>query len=137
MTLHFLDTSILLYSISPDPAESLKRDRAVALLDDDRGALSIQVLQEFYVQATRSSRTGSLTHELATDFIQTWSRFRIQDMTLSVLNAALRIRQAHGFSFWDSAILAAALALGCDRVYTEDLSDGRVVEGLTIINPFR
>jgi predicted nucleic acid-binding protein len=46
---HFLDTNILLYSISRNPAESFKRDRTLALLDDDSGALSIQVLQEFYV----------------------------------------------------------------------------------------
>jgi predicted nucleic acid-binding protein len=49
----------------------------------------------------------------------------------------LRIRKTHGFSFWDSAIVAAALALGCDRVYTEDLAHGQVVGGLAIIDPFR
>ena len=134
---HFLDTNILLYSISQNPAESFKRDRAIALLDDDSGALSIQVLQEFYVQATRASRADAVPHELAVGLIGAWSRFRIQDMTLPILNAALRIRKAHGFSFWDSAIVAAALALGCDRVYTEDLAHGQVVEGLAIIDPFR
>lgn len=134
---HFLDTNILLYSISRNPAESLKRDRAVALLDDDSGALSIQVLQEFYVQATRSSRADAVPHELAAGLIEAWSRFRIQEMNLAVLRTALRIRQSHGFSFWDSAILAAALALGCDRVYTEDLTHGQVVEGVAVIDPFR
>jgi predicted nucleic acid-binding protein len=134
---HFLDTNILLYSISRNPAESLKRDQAVALLDDDSGALSIQVLQEFYVQATRASRADAVPHQLAAGLIEAWSRFRIQDMTLPILTAALRIRKAHGFSFWDSTILAAALALGCDRVYTEDLTHGHVVDGLTIVDPFR
>ena len=134
---HFLDTNILLYSISQNPAESLKRDRALALLDDDLGALSIQVLQEFYVQSTRASRADALPHELAAGLIEAWTRFRIQDMTLSVLNIALRIRKTYGFSFWDSAIVAAALALGCERVYTEDLTHGQVVEGLSIIDPFR
>jgi predicted nucleic acid-binding protein len=134
---HFLDTNLLLYSISQNPAESLKRDRALALLDDDSGSLSIQVLQEFYVQATRSSRADAVPHELAAGLIEAWSRFRIQDMTLPVLKTALRIRKAYGFSFWDSAIVAAALALGCDRVYTEDLTHGQVVDGLAIIDPFR
>ena len=137
MMLHFLDTNILLYSISQNPGESFKRDRALALLDDDSGALSIQVLQEFYVQATRASRADAVPHELAVGLIEAWSRFRIQDMTLPVLNMALRIRKTHGFSFWDSAIAAAALALGCDRVYTEDLPHGQVVDGLAIIDPFR
>jgi predicted nucleic acid-binding protein len=134
---HFLDTNILLYSISRNPAESLKRDRALELLADDSGALSIQVLQEFYVQATRASRADAVPHEFAAGLIEAWARFRVQDMTFSILNAALRIRRAHGFSFWDSAIVAAALALGCDRVYTEDLTHGQVVEGLAIIDPFR
>ena len=134
---HFLDTNILLYSISQNPAESLKRDRARALLADDSGALSIQVLQEFYVQATRASRPDAIPHEFAAGLIVAWSRFRIQDMTLPILNAALRIRKAQGFSFWDSAIVAAALALGCDRLYTEDLSHGQAVDGLVIVDPFR
>jgi predicted nucleic acid-binding protein len=132
----FLDTNILLYSISRNPAESLKRDRAIALLEDDSSALSVQVLQEFYVQATRTSRTDAISHELAVGLINAWSRFRIQDITLPVLQSALRIRKAYRFAFWDSAIVAAALALGCDRVYTEDLTHGQMVDGLAIVDPF-
>src|ERR1700683_1912058 len=127
---HFLDTNILLYSISQNPAESLKRDRAIALLADDSGALSIQVLQEFYVQATRSSRADAISHEFAAGLIEAWLRFRVQDITMAVLTSALRIRKAHGFSYWDSAVVAAAQALGCDRLYTEDLNHGQMVEGL-------
>jgi predicted nucleic acid-binding protein len=134
---HFFDTNILLYSISRDPDESLKRERAISLLADDSGGLSIQVLQEFYVQATRTSRSDAIPHELAAGLIESWSRFRIQDMTLPVLYSALQICKTYRFSFWDSAIVAAARALGCDRVYTEDLSHGQVVDGLSIIDPFR
>jgi predicted nucleic acid-binding protein len=133
----FFDTNILLYSISRNPDESLKRERAIALLEDDSGSLSIQVLQEFYVQATRASRSDAIPHELAAGLIAAWSRFRIQDMTLPVLNSALQIRKTYRFSFWDSTIIAAARTLGCDRIYTEDLSHGQVVDGLAIIDPFR
>lgn len=133
----FLDTNILLYSISQNPAESAKRDRAIELLGDDSSALSVQVLQEFYVEATRAGRADAIAHELAAGLIETWLRFRIQDMNLAVLKSALRIRKTYGFSFWDSAVLAAALALGCDRVYTEDLSHGQTVDGLAVIDPFR
>src|SRR5947209_9014620 len=98
---HFFDTNILLYSISRHPAESLKRDRAIELLDHDGGALSIQVLQEFYVQSTRVTRADALSHELAAGLIEAWSRFRIQDMTLPVLTRASQVRKKHGFSFWD------------------------------------
>lgn len=133
---HFLDTNVLLYSISTNPIESRKRQCAVDLLEDDSAALSVQVLQEFYVQATRPTRPDALSHQLAAGLIATWSRFRVQAMTLFVLNKALALRESHPFSFWDSAILAAALALNCDTVYTEDLKHGQQVEGLTIINPF-
>jgi predicted nucleic acid-binding protein len=134
---HFLDTNVLLYSIGQNPAEAGKRERAIALLDDDAGALSVQVLQEFYVQSTRVSRADRIPHEFAVRLIEAWTRFRIQEMTLPVLRAALRIRNTHGFSFWDSSVLAAAAALGCDRVYTENLHHGQRVEGMTILNPFR
>ena len=134
---HFLDTNILLYSISRNPADALKRERAIALLGRDDGALSVQVLQEFYVQATRSTRPDPLSHEITAGLMKTWTRFKVQEITLGVLTGALEIKAAHGFSYWDSAIIAAARALGCRELYTEDLAHGREVEGVAIINPFR
>jgi len=135
--LHFLDTNILLYSISRDPSEASKRDRAIDLLEREDGALSVQVLQEFYVQATRPTRSDPLPHDIAAGLIVTWMRFRVQEITLSILTGALEIKTAHGFSYWDSAIIAAARALGCRELYTEDMAHGREVEGVAIINPFR
>jgi predicted nucleic acid-binding protein len=133
----FLDTNVLLYSISRAPDEISKRERALELLDRPDCALSIQVLQEFYVQATRASRPDALAHDVAAGLVRAWLRFEVLDMTVAVLIGALEIRAAHGFSYWDSAIVAAARALGCPELYTEDLSHGRVIEGVTIINPFR
>ena len=134
---HFLDTNILLYSISRNPADALKRERAIALLDRDDGALSVQVLQEFYVQATRATRPRPLPHETAIGLITVWTRFKVQEITLSMLASALEIKAAYGFSYWDSGVIAAARALGCRELYSEDMSHGREVEGITIINPFR
>ena len=133
----FFDTNVLIYSISRDPAEATKRERAIALLERDDGAVSIQVLQEFYTQATRQTRPHRLSHEMAVGLIRAWTRFRVQDMTLGLLDAALEIRVTHRFSYWDCAIIAAARALGCRELYTEDMSHGREVEGVLIINPFR
>jgi predicted nucleic acid-binding protein len=133
----FFDTNILLYSISRDAAEAMKRDRAIALLEGKDGAISVQVLQEFYVQATRPTRTQPLARDIATGLMRRWTRFRVQEINLSILTAALDIKAAHGFSYWDSAIIAAARALGCRELYTEDMSHGRQVEGVLIINPFR
>ena len=133
----FIDTNILLYSISQDPAEARKRDIAIALLDADDIALSVQVLQEFYVQATRATRKDALRHEIATGLIQTWLRFRVQEMTLSVMLGALEIKAAYQLSYWDAAIVAAARALGCRELLSEDMSHGREVEGIVILDPFR
>ena len=133
----FLDTNILLYSISRDPYEAAKRDIAIGLLDRQDNALSVQVLQEFYVQATRSTRPDALPHDLATGLIRTWLRFPVQDVTLSVMSHALDIKNRHGLSYWDSAIVAAARAIDCDVLLTEDLTDGMNIEGLRIETPFR
>jgi len=135
--LRFLDTNVLLYSISRDPAEAAKRERSIALLEQDDMALSVQVLQEFYVQATRATRRDRLPHDIAAGLIEAWLRFPVQETTRAVLMGALEIKAACGFSYWDSAIIAAARALGCQEVLTEDMSHGREIDGVRIIDPFR
>jgi predicted nucleic acid-binding protein len=134
---HFLDTNVLLYSISRDPGEAAKRARAEQLLDDDNGALSVQVLQEFYVQATRKTRPDAIPHEVAVGLIGTWLRFKVQEISLAILTAALEIKARQGFSYWDSAIVAAARALGCRELYSEDMTHGREIDGVAIIDSFR
>jgi predicted nucleic acid-binding protein len=134
---HFLETNILLYSIGRDPGEAIKSERAIALLDDDNAAPSCQVLQEFYFQATRSTRADPLPHDFAAGLIRASTRFKVQDTTLALVTRALGIKAAHGFSYWDSAIIAAARAMGCARLYSEDMAYGRVVENVAILNPFR
>ena len=134
---HFLDTNILIYSISNDLRERTKREIAIALLTERDNALSVQVLQEFYVQATRPTRPGALSHAAAVTLVRSWLRFPIQDMTVSILNGALDIKATHGLSYWDAAIVAAARALGCREVLSEDMLHGREIERVVIINPFR
>jgi predicted nucleic acid-binding protein len=136
-SLRFLDTNILLYSISRDPTESTKHDRAVALIDAVHNALSVQVLLEFYVQATQPTRLDPLPHDIAAGLIRTWLRFKVQEISVPLMIGALEIKAAHRLSYWDAAIVAAARALGCLELYSEDMSHGREIEGVTIINPFR
>jgi len=52
-----------------------------------------------------------------------------------IMTGALEIRAAHRLSYWDAAIVAAARALGCRELYSEGMSHGQEVEGVTIINP--
>lgn len=135
--MRFLDTNVLLYSISTDGREKAKRDIAVGLLERHDNAISVQVLQEFYVQATRATRRGALLHELAVGLMRTWLRFPVQETTLAVIGAALDIKAAFGLSYWDAAIVAAASALGCRELLSEDLSHGQNIAGVVISNPFR
>lgn len=137
MTTVFLDTNILLYSISRDPNETLKRARAIALVERDECVLSVQVLQEFYVQATRPSRRDALPHETAVGLIRAWSRFPVQETTTNLLYAALELKARYGLSYRDAAIVAAARAQGCATLYTEDLSHGRIIDDMSIVDPFR
>jgi predicted nucleic acid-binding protein len=133
----FADTNILLYAISRDPAEQEKADRANEILAGRDVALSVQVLQEFYVQATRDSRPDPLSHEQATRLIESFLRFPVQELTTAVMLAALTTRDRFGITYWDAAIVEAGRALGCDVVLTEDLSAGEDYAGVRVENPFR
>ena len=133
----FADTNVLLYAVSPLPEEADKRRRARDLLRRSDLAVSVQVFQEFYHQATRPTRPGRLTHDDALAFLGTLLRFPVHDVTLDLFREATAISRRYQLSYWDGAILAAARALGCEAVYSEDLSAQQDYDGLRVINPFR
>ncbi len=131
------DSNILLYAVSSDPAEAGKRVRALEVLaDSDNLALSVQVLAEFYHQATRPSRTSRLSHERALSFIDRLADVPVQPVTTEVFRRATELCDRFRLSYWDAAILAAAKILGCDAVYSEDLSHSQDYDGVRVINPF-
>ena len=134
--MRFVDTDVLLYAISRDPGEQDKAQRANDILAGRDVALSVQVLQEFYVQATRANRPDPLNHEHAAKLVESFLRFRVQELTTAVMLAALATRQRFGISCWDAAILEAGRTLGCDVVLSEDLSDGQDYAGVRVQNPF-
>ena len=135
--MRFVDTNILLYAISRDPAESDKAKRASDILAERELALSVQVLQEFYVQATRASRPDALSHRQAVLLIESFRRFPVQDLTTGIMMAALDTRRRFQLSYWDAAIIEAARATGCTHVLSEDLGDGQDYGGVQVTNPFR
>jgi predicted nucleic acid-binding protein len=133
----FVDTNILLYAISRDPAELEKAKRANDILADRDLALSVQVLQEFYVQATRASRPDAIEHTQAVRLIQSFRRYPVQDVTSGIMMAALDACKRFQISYWDAAIIEASRALGCVQVLSEDLNDGQDFAGVRVTNPFR
>lgn len=137
INVRFADTNILLYAISTDLAEKEKAERANQILDTGDLALSAQVLQEFYVQATRASRPDALTHTQALGLVESFLRFPTQEISIPIVLAACATRDAFGISYWDAAIIEAARAQGCDVVLSEDLSDEQDYSGVRVENPFR
>jgi len=133
----FVDTNVLLYAISRDPVEQGKAKRANDILSKRDLALSVQVLQEFYVQATRAGRPDAIAHEQAVRLIESFRRFPVQDITTGILMAALDARERFQLSYWDAAIIEAARAMGCAHVLSEDLNDGQDYAGVRVANPFR
>lgn len=134
--MRFVDTNVLLYAVSALPEDAAKKRRAHELLRGSDLAISVQVLQEFYHQATRPTRPGRLTHDDAIAFLGTLLRFPVQEITLDLFREAVAISQRFRLSYWDGAILAAARAAGCDTIYSEDLSSRQDYGGLRVINPF-
>jgi len=137
MAVRFADTNILLYAVSRDPPEQRKAAVASEILTSRDLALSAQVLQEFYVQATRASRPDALTHAQAAGLVESFTRFPVAATTVAIVVAATEMRQRFQLSYWDAAILEGARSLGCETVLSEDLSDGQDYVGVSVENPFR
>ncbi len=131
----FLDTNILVYAVEDEPSDKHRRARELVeehLVNGD-GFVSVQVLREFYAVCRRLK--APLSDADAANMVREFARFRVlsEDTRLVVL-ATDRVRD--GFSFWDALIVESALRGGADRLLTEDMQDGRVIEGMRITNPF-
>lgn len=135
--MRFVDTNVLLYAISKDPGEAAKAAVANAVLDSSDIALSAQVLQEFYVQATRASRPDRLSAKQARSLVESFTRFRVAPITDALVLAAATTSARYRISYWDAAVIDACRSLDCDTLLSEDLSDGQDYGGVRVRNPFR
>jgi predicted nucleic acid-binding protein len=135
--MHFVDTNILVYSF--DDNDAAKRDRAQSVMrrlwETRTGRLSHQVLQEFYVTVTRKL-SPSLPRQRAQDEVETLLLWKPAQPSASILKHAWQIEDRHGLSWWDSLIVAAALAQDCITLLTEDLQHGLQIDKLRVVNPF-
>lgn len=134
--MRFVDTNVLLYAVSGDPAERDKADRAREILSARDLALSTQVLQEFYVQATRASRSDALTGEQARELVESFLRFEVASTTAALTLAAIDTHRRFQISYWDAAVIEAGRSLGCATVLSEDLNAGQDYAGIVVENPF-
>lgn len=132
----FLDTNVLLYTDSVDaPA---KQRRALDLLAEQRvartGVVSLQVLQEYFVAATRKL---AVEPGVARRKVELFANYHLVVFDVDDVLAAIDLHRLHRLSFWDALIVRAAKEGGCSVLYSEDLQDGRSLDGVRIVNPFR
>jgi predicted nucleic acid-binding protein len=136
MSVVFVDTNILIYAHDSDAGP--KRERSIhcirPLWEADTGRLSVQVLQEFYVNVTRKLATPVAT-STAREVVSTYGTWVRAATTSDTVVRATHIAEMVQISFWDALIVASAEQVGAERIYSEDLNDGQTVAGILIVNP--
>ena len=131
----FLDTNILLYLASPNPASAKKKAIAAKIVREESIGVSSQVLQEFYTVALRKAEFR-LTPAEGLEWLERLEEFPCTPITPSLVKTAALRSIRYGISYWDGAIIAAAEALGAPILYTEDLNHGQAYGSVTAVNPF-
>jgi len=135
--MHFVDTNVLVYA--RDDADPWKRDRARTIMtrlwQARDGRLSQQVLVEFYATVTRKLRPGLPREEAIAD-VRELSAWNPIPPSLPLFDQAWLLEERYGFSWWDSLIVAAALAQNCATLLTEDLQHGLQIDKLRVVSPF-
>lgn len=137
MSRSFFDTNVLLYLFDNSVPE--KKARAQEVFSEEveagRAVLSTQVLQEFYVNATRKL-AEPLSPEAAEAQVRDFARLPLVRVDEAMILAAIERNRDMSFSFWDALVVEAALRAGAGRLLTEDLQHGQEMDGLRVENPF-
>ncbi len=132
---YFLDTNILIYATSLASDHTLKKPVARQWVARTDWGISSQVLMEFYANASQARHGLPPTAPLR--YLERIAARRpVQSVDKELVLAALNLRHRYRLSHWDAAILCAAQRLGAHTVVSEDLGNGQVYEGITVINPF-
>ena len=134
-TKYFLDSNILIYGDDLDAGQ--KNATALKIIeeavDSGGGVISTQVLQEYFVNATRKL---GVPPEIAQRKVALFSAMDVVRISVEDIYAAIDLNRLHQMSLWDALIIRCAAVSGCDRVLTEDLQNGQVISGVKIENPF-
>ncbi|MBK8636776.1 MAG: PIN domain-containing protein [Chromatiaceae bacterium] len=132
----FLDTNVLVYTDDADaPA---KQATSLSLLRagwaTGNGVLSTQVLQEYFAAVTRKLGVDAA---VARRKVELFGRLEMLSIGHDDILRAIDLHRLHGFSIWDALIVTMALKAQWRVLYSEDMQDGRVIDGLRIANPFK
>jgi predicted nucleic acid-binding protein len=133
----FVDTNVLVYA--HDASETAKRPIARALLEElwatRTGTVSTQILQEFYVVATRKF-VPPMSSAQAREIVALYGTWPLIHIDLAMIIAASQLEEHYSVSLWDALVIEAARRAGATRLVTEDLQSAAVVGGVRIENPF-
>lgn len=132
----FLDTNVLVYAVGGRGPDEWKRKRAFELIEPAAFGISGQVLQEFFVTVTRKIK-NTLSIGEASGWVDRLSIRPVAAIDASLVKTAIQVASRYQISYWDGAIIAAALTLDAPVLYTEDLSDGQTYADVRVVNPFR
>lgn len=132
----FVDTNILIYAHDIDAG--LKRERAIeslrVLWESGAGRISVQVLQEFYVNATRKL-AKPVARSTAREVVGSYGAWVREATTADTVLRASDIADLAQISFWDALIFASAEQSGATQLYSEDLNTGQSIVGIKVVNP--
>jgi predicted nucleic acid-binding protein len=135
--LTFVDTNVLVYA--HDRSETRKKPLAQTLLEglwaSRMGTLSTQVLQEFYVVATRKL-DPPMSRRAAREIVALYAAWPLVQVDLALIVVASELEERHKLSFWDALVVEAARRADATRIVTEDLQGGHHIGGVRIENPF-
>ena len=133
----FVDTNLLLYR--RDTQAAAKQEGAArwidALWQTRKGRLSVQVLNEFFYNATQKLKPG-LNAQEAYDEVEEFCAWDPQPLDVESFRRAWNLRRSYSLAFWDSLIVAAALQARCSHILSEDLQHGQNLDGIEVTDPF-
>lgn len=132
----FVDTNILIYAYDADAGDKNVKAFAVihSLWDSMKGMVSTQVLQEFYVNATRKI-PSPLPHAVARGIIENYLAWQVQLIYPATILRASEFQERHRLAYWHAMILAAAYEGNATMLLSEDLNHGQIIEGIQVVNP--
>jgi len=134
----FIDTNILIYAHDLDAGSKNKISAEIILnlWENRRGIISTQVLQEFYVNVTRKI-LNPLSKSKVRGIIESYLVWDVELNGIKTILFASEVEERHQLSFWDSLIIASAYNAKADKILTEDMNHGQIIEGILIENPFK
>ena len=133
-----IDTNLLVYLYDTgSPGKAAQAQRVLDRLEmTHSGRLSVQCLAEFMNVSTRKL-DPPLTRAEALDQVSLFTRmWPIFDLTPLIVLEAARGARDHGLAYYDAQIWAAARLNQVTVVFSEDFSDGQVLEGVRFVSPF-